>query len=91
MNNANAKVVKTLLDKDNQTTLSKCRKSRKKHNWQKKIDKSVIFASDLKEDLFTGPRTTLEYLVVGEIIKFCLSNGLECERDGTYQLCTRLL
>ena len=38
--------------------------------------------SDLKEDLFTGPRTTLEYLVVGEIIKFCLSNVLECERDG---------
>ena len=72
MNNANAKVVKTLLDKDNQTTLRK----QKKAQLAKKIDRSVIFASDVKEDLFTGPRTTLEYLVVGEIIKFCLSNGL---------------
>lgn len=55
------------------------RRSRKKHSWQKKIDKSAIFAADLKEGLFTGPRTTLEYLVVGEIIQFCIHGGFEFE------------
>ena len=80
--NANVKVVKTLLDKDNQTTLSRSLEKAEKSTTDNFFDRSVIFASDLKEDLFTRPRTTLEYLVVGEIIKFCLSNGLECERDG---------
>ena len=34
---------------------------------------------EMNEELSEGPRTSLEYLVVAEIIKFCILNGLGCE------------
>ena len=33
----------------------------------------------MNEDLTHGPRTSLEYIVIAEIIKHCLQNGLGCE------------
>ena len=35
----------------------------------------------MNEELFQGPRTVLEYLIIAEIIKFCLHDGLGCESD----------
>ena len=34
---------------------------------------------EMNEILSEGPRTSLEYLVIAEIIKFCIQNGLGCE------------
>ena len=33
----------------------------------------------MNEILSEGPRTSLEYLVIAEITKFCIQNGLGCE------------
>lgn len=34
---------------------------------------------EMNEELSEGPHTSLEYLVLAEIIKFCILNGLGCE------------
>ena len=61
------------------SVINQTKKAGQKHLWQKRINKGATFAIEMNEILSEGPRTSLEYLVIAEIIKFCIQNGLGCE------------
>ena len=45
---------------------------RQRHVWQRRLNKSALFAKEFAEDVCKGPCTSLEYLIIAEIYKYCL-------------------
>jgi hypothetical protein len=56
-------------------------RKRFKHDWQRKIVKSVCFASDQGEHISYGPRTILEYFVLECVLKHCNKEGIDISPD----------
>ena len=65
---------------------SRVREQRKRHAWNLKPTKSVIYAHQEQENVLTGPRTQLEYFLILQILRFCRQNHIDTSLDTVHEI-----
>ena len=61
-------------------------RERRTHAWKLKPVKSLLYTNAEQENILTGPRTQLEYLLIAELIKLCNRSDIEAEYSIIHQL-----
>ena len=65
---------------------SRVREQRKRHAWNLKPTKSVIYAHQEQGNVLTGPRTQLEYFLISQILRFCRQNQINTSLDTVHEI-----